>query len=617
MSKMTVPPLRPSLVLRVGITGARDLSDDQLPRLGDQVAEILRLVRQEAEQLAAKQAARAAYAQEPDGAVRTAFRCLSPLAEGADRLAAQAAHDEGFSLIVPMPFAQAEYEKDFRTDASVEQFRDMLAWAGEDRLELDGARDRPADGIYDEARSYEAVGRFIVRNCDVLIAIWDGKPPKGRGGTFDTVRFAAEAGTPVWWIHAEQPAEPVWLNDTVEPRPNRAVTPAGMELRRYLARLILPPTLARPHHRHSFIERLTHSIRPTPPAPHLAYLQERALPANRLWQAHAWLLRTAASWRPPKAPERPTPSDPVAIAWNASYSLPDDLAYGHGQRYRSVYVWVFALVALSLFCASTSLALQIRWVGWLTACGEAVALLLILALLVVNTWRDWHQHWIDYRLLAELCRKQQALAPLGWSLPGRAIATLAEEADDEHAEPDRAAWVAWFFGAIMRATPLPRGRFDAARLEDIRRIVLDDLVLDQLHYHGGRLAQYDKAGRRLVRIGEGLFAVVAILVLGKLWLMRGGHEPPVWLEWLTIVLPTFGAAFVGIRAYAELQLLAGQSRHMSGVMRRAAERLGKLDLTQPLASQELGAITHGVAITMLQEVDGWARMFRVKVVEAG
>jgi len=123
--------------------------------------------------------------------------------------------------------------------------------------------------------------------------------------------------------------------------------------------------------------------------------------------------------------------------------------------------------------------------------------------------------------------------------------------------------------------------------------------------------------RTLVHAGEVLFLAVAVLVGWKLWRLVSGGEPPPWLEWLTVVLPTFAAAFVGFRAYAELELLAGQSRHMCGVMRQAEARLGALDLAQPLASQDLGAITHAVAITMLQEVDGWARMFRVKVVEAG
>jgi hypothetical protein len=52
-------------------------------------------------------------------------------------------------------------------------------------------------------------------------------------------------------------------------------------------------------------------------------------------------------------------------------------------------------------------------------------------------------------------------------------------------------------------------------------------------------------------------------------------------------------------------------------MQRAERRLEALDLRQPLASQDLGAIALGVSIEMLKDIDGWARLFRVKVVEAG
>ncbi|HKP92593.1 MAG TPA: hypothetical protein VJS88_01760, partial [Chthoniobacterales bacterium] len=43
------------------------------------------------------------------------FQLLSPLAEGADRLAAQTALARGITLLVPMPMAQADYEQDFTT----------------------------------------------------------------------------------------------------------------------------------------------------------------------------------------------------------------------------------------------------------------------------------------------------------------------------------------------------------------------------------------------------------------------------------------------------------------------------------------------------------------------
>lgn len=96
--------------------------------------------------------------------------------------------------------------------------------------------------------------------------------------------------------------------------------------------------------------------------------------------------------------------------------------------------------------------------------------------------------------------------------------------------------------------------------------------------------------------------------------------------WLTVlgfgasVVPTVAAASIGIRACAELQVLACQSEHMRMAMLRLAKRLDDLGVAAPnqkLGSQDLGAVTLDVATTMLQDVDEWARLFRVKVVEAG
>ncbi len=46
-------------------------------------------------------------------------------------------------------------------------------------------------------------------------------------------------------------------------------------------------------------------------------------------------------------------------------------------------------------------------------------------------------------------------------------------------------------------------------------------------------------------------------------------------------------------------------------------RIRHIPLSRPLASQELGVEVLEVATLMLQDVDGWARLFRVKLVEAG
>jgi len=82
-------------------------------------------------------------------------------------------------------------------------------------------------------------------------------------------------------------------------------------------------------------------------------------------------------------------------------------------------------------------------------------------------------------------------------------------------------------------------------------------------------------------------------------------------------MPATSAAFVGIRAYAEFELLAHQSARMQATMQTAMADLETLHLDRPLASYELGAALYAVAISMLQDIAGWAQLFRMKTVETG
>lgn len=106
-------------------------------------------------------------------------------------------------------------------------------------LTLDGGR-----GLHTEWRSYEAVGHWVARNCDLLIAIWDDGKEGGRGGTEDIVRFAVRIGLPVWWIQAAGTEPGVLIEDRNQFR-NRSdaglAATSGDRLRRYIrARLQVP-----------------------------------------------------------------------------------------------------------------------------------------------------------------------------------------------------------------------------------------------------------------------------------------------------------------------------------------------------------------------------------------
>ena len=193
---------------RIGVTGRRRVNARELPRLGAQLSAIL--------------AAIVHHAPAPD--------LLSPLAEGADRLVAEIALAHGARLICPLPFARAEYEKDFATPDSLAAFRSLLARAEGRVIELPGGR---GDA---ETSSYAAVGEYVARNADLLIALWDGAPGQGPGGTADTVRFAACHGTPTICLDPRIPAAPRWIEGPAALSPTAPPDPIDDRLAMVLSR---------------------------------------------------------------------------------------------------------------------------------------------------------------------------------------------------------------------------------------------------------------------------------------------------------------------------------------------------------------------------------------------
>ena len=607
-----VPP-RPELVFRVGVTGARDLPAGSRGALLARLRAVLRFTREQVAALSALPEVRASYGATAGATPRLRLRLVSPLAEGADRLAAEAALAEGYDLIVPMPFAQEEYEKDFVDGDSVGAFRDLLAKA-QSRLELDGGRGES------EAASYEAVGRMVVRNCDLLIAVWDGGPGKGRGGTAEIVRFAANGGPPIWWMKLGGDMSPRWIADSADLLQGDAAAAGDARdaLAGYLRQMIVPPAYVAPKPDLLF-ERLGDLGQAHRADPQSVYFAEQPMQRPWYWKAHARLMRLAAgkprsAWVPP-----PAPTGSTARYWHGCYDPADARSGDYGARYRSVYTWVLLLGALALIAAAISVAVHEMKIP--AAIVELLLLLTIAGLVGANHARRWHPRWIEYRLLAELCRKQQALALLGWSLPLWTLDTLApSQTSDGNATASKSpTWVAWLFQAYVRAAPIAQERYSAATLGAIRERVLADLVHDQLHYHADRERQYRRAAHSFALWGEALFFLVLILICVKLTVLAlyGADNLTLALGLLAVIFPALAAGLVGFRSYAELQALAEESHHMIDRLSRAKLRIERLTFDKPLMSQALGARVFEVAITMLQDIDGWARLFRVKIVEAG
>lgn len=111
---------------------------------------------------------------------------LTCLADGTDQLFARAVLDLGGALHVIVPADQ--YRDGFPTEASKNGYDELLARARQvERL--------PFAESTEEA--HMAAGRAVVDASDLLLAVWDGKPAQGLGGTADVVVYARQRGVSV------------------------------------------------------------------------------------------------------------------------------------------------------------------------------------------------------------------------------------------------------------------------------------------------------------------------------------------------------------------------------------------------------------------------------------
>jgi hypothetical protein len=655
-------PARPRLALRIGITGMRSLDAERVKEaLPSQLHSVLDLAWSEMKALAKDKKAIASY-EGGDGDLPVPFemRFLSPLARGADRLAAKAAHGLGYKLFVPMPFPQAEYEKDFTgsdettepkdpelSKADLDEFHDLLKLADEEsRLELDGGRK-------EENRAYENVGRFVVRNSDLLIAIWDGNPEgRGRGGTAEIVHYAARNGVPVWWIHATKQCDPVWIGDI-------------QDLRDLCCDIPLPETKNKENCRTLLSLYLKGQIRPPP-----AWDRHRQCLGPMKWLARlgvepvslATLVKGLLKPNPPEPRKRLESG--WETDWNGLFHLADNLAIKNVTHYRHTYLWLFRLAAAALVLGAFALFLQgVEWeylakleviVAWL----EFFVLLWIAIIVLRAMHFEWHERSIEFRLFAELCRTQRVLGLLGRTIPLVAVRHFPQP--DLHALfPDRknppyhgallwavrfltvlgcpplsrdatetsyrSAWVGWLFTAYLRAAPLPCGVIAEALPEIRSEDVLDKqlgLITVQLRYHLERCEVSSNKGRIFDLSGQWAFVAAVFFVVLKLSAIHlqqiFGHDfarcSP-GFGFSAIVLAAISAALVGIRGYEELPLLAEQSKQMFYALDNAGESVKALNLACPMASQDLGDEIYSVAKLMLRDLEDWELLIRTKEIE--
>lgn len=114
-------------------------------------------------------------------------RVFSCLAAGTDQVFAREALAHGIPATAVIPMS--DYERHFRGD-DLAQYKRLVEQC--ERFLLPGAAS--------DEEAFFAAGRYVVDSVDLLVAVWDGKPSAGLGGTGDVVRYALSSGQMVMHI---------------------------------------------------------------------------------------------------------------------------------------------------------------------------------------------------------------------------------------------------------------------------------------------------------------------------------------------------------------------------------------------------------------------------------
>ena len=612
-------PLPPRIRLRVGVSGHRlppKLPIQSEAPLRTLLDRILAAIVDTARSLENDYAAMSpADRSDPAGHRNSAseFVIVSSLAEGSDRIVADAGLAAGFGVEVVLPLNRTEYARDFETEASRSAFEGLLARSAA-VFNLNGAAD-------ERPRAYEAAGFVMLANIDLLIAIWDGAEVSGVGGTAQIVGRAIADGIPIIWI---EPAKPGVMQISLPQAGN--LPPANADVR--------PRDTFRPADDAALGSVIRDILAlPAQTEAKLA-LRRYLLEKERRWNFCPWnslLLRvfagrplrrtdfhlpaalgeTSAQWDgylnilPPDRAQRAAVESVLLPAVSAA----DNLAIYYSLVYRSTYVFNFLFAAIAV-----ALALIGIFVHDADAKSYLVSAELAIIIAILITWlhghrRQRHRRWLDYRRLAECLRHMRILAPLGSKGPiDRPRRDL--DADEED-------WVNWYAWSLRRLLPLPDVFVDTAYLAAVREAALSAEIAGQIHYHTTNADRNATLDSRIHHGGQIVFGATAAICAAFLCLVWFVGLPETQMDrelilgsftFLTALLPTLGAALAAIHVQGDFRTVAEQSR-------RTAKRLatvGKIIADEPLSFARLADRFDKVSEILMADLVEWQTIFRTR-----
>lgn len=519
------------------------------------------------------------------------YTLVSPLAEGADRLVANAVlnFDESSILEVALPLTLTDYLGTFdQSDDSRRSFYELYDKAAKKTVLRDVDLDNDPTVVIEEEENrkdskkrlrkdaYERVGHYVVDKCDVLIAIWDRKEANGKGGTEEIVRYARSKNKPHIIIDANQP-------DKVERIKGSGLKGETFELIDW--------------YNGQDVQDLEKKIAMKTASKQRKFIELNEQPGRgKGEEANNQGQNTSSGWE-----------HPINALRNNIYPYfikASEMADRSKKRYRPTSSLIYICSALAIVSVMFGILFPPAYLYVFIL--EFICLITILVIYFYS--RQFHRRWLECRFLAERFRSSVHFVLAGFNINSIKVPRhmgVAHKYND---------WMVQVFEAVWRKLPRTT-RLNPGQFEFFRNYIRQDWMVEQEEYHSEKVRRMDSANKRFEVFGWIIFTI-ALLASGIhiVHEFTGVPHTNSILEavmlFLAIALPAIGAAVVAIRKHGEFERVESRSRHLKDAIAELKEECDNVETVD-----ELERLMNEFDELMLRENQDWLGLMKLVKLE--
>lgn len=607
----------------------------------------------------------------------TQCRLLTALAAGADQVGANALNACemlcSWAMHVVLPFDNNQYRETLGAGLTTAQTE--MAQTGFDNLLTKAERtfeiadwtlptEQPLTLTENHWRNkrFHTLGDLLVRQSDMVIAIWRGTPAAGVGGTADVVGLALQRGVPVLRIDPETLHYSLLLPEArlMDPVASAQRNPGVAslkpiienEIKKRVEATLLPPfeytKTPAADSLNAFIGGKMGAAKRETCAPRspwfaFAFFVFMVNLIAAAFQAITLRFRKRPRW--PGFFQRtdylkdqwvPNTGNRTAVQMMVDHEIhqtviaADAIATARGYVYRSSYVIIFLGVVLAVWVGLAGLLFENIEKWWFVG-AELIILAGLAGFYIMANRYNWHRCWLNAREVTERLRGARYYGWLG--IGGRRPTT------------EGAPWSIWLTNAIMAVPGIPDGIMTSVDIAKIAKELRTFHVDHQVEYHKRNSQKLEQLHHHLDLLGRA--CLIIAVSCGVLYLFFFGPYPLAFADqshptdahgntaydaknrakyWVTAIaagFPMLAAALAGIRYQGDFERFAKRShetmvaleiiqKKLEAVERRAIACIGSCEAAEPPLFEELMHIIVDIADIYEADLKDWRFVYAAR-----